>query len=389
MLVVGGVTGAIATLPEADRQTAVLGMIAVLLVTVVAVASLAFLRKQSGLAEAIPEETAKPSSNSALAEPALHEFVVTRNVFSRVKTVCADVPADILDEKLTYADNKQASDTLIVLVSGLGLDHRDYLQYVASDRKNRCIAVSLYGFQPRCESPVAVSLATHGALLAEFVNYLRGTTLFKRAVYVGFSAGTQVGDAMLASRLLNSRLDGMLALDANISEKTCFVSGAIASLRTESPDSNVMEVIGQLSRRDFLGVNQWLNMHRYLVNVFTKFTSEKLLVLRRFAQEVYGPYTDGTLRSFLESYERAANETNAFLFVFSENRPGTSVSASGAATQINRIHISEVKRVLSEPDRGTFREGTLRIEPNSDHFDLIDDHSILRRNLSLLLERLA
>jgi hypothetical protein len=224
-------------------------------------------------------------------------------------------------------------------------------------------------------------------LCAELINSVCLESRYKRVVLVGFSAGAEIGVGILRSNSLDARVDAFLALDANMSRETCFISGAIAKIEIEKGTHNALEVLAVLSNRSFRDVKSWINVHRYLVRVFSKFSGDRLRILRDFAREICASFHDGSFESFVQSYSAIERTVKSFKFVFSDDRPGTGTAAGEQARTHSQL-IDAFKDYISGQPDVKYRPNSIQIQNGAEHFDLIEDIAALQQNLQSLLSEL-
>ena len=164
--------------------------------------------------------------------------------------------------------------------------------------------------------------------------------------------------------------DGLLTLDCNLSYDTSFVSRVIAKLPSDNPGELLagLRTFGEDARSP----GEWLNTHDYLVKVFRKFQSD-VGALTSVAREVVRPFDGTGLATFIERYKIASGLVPNVRFVFSD-------------LDANRRAVAEVH--LLNLDTGAlgdaYREDSIVIEPDADHFDLLDVDR-LTRNLDALV----
>jgi hypothetical protein len=164
--------------------------------------------------------------------------------------------------------------------------------------------------------------------------------------------------------------DGLLTLDCNIRYETNFVSRVLAKL----PDDNEAELLAGLRTfgEDARSLGEWLNTHDYLVKVFRKFRSD-IGALTSVAREVVRPFEGIGLTTFVDRYKAVSRAVRGVRLVFSD-------------LEANRRAVSEAR--LLNLDTGAlgdaYREDSIVIEPDADHFDLLDA-ARLTRHLDLLV----
>ena len=193
---------------------------------------------------------------------------------------------------------------------------------------------------------------------------------------VGFSLGADMGFELLLGPTdePGPAIDAFLSLGCNLSLDTCFVSQVLAALASERPEVTVAEL-----RRlgDSAGsLDEWLNIHEYLVKVLRKFQGD-IGVLQRAAADIVRPFQDESGFNVFARWFRGARERVRVLrLVFSND------SASRAA--LARLKLENLdSRILGEE----FPESAIRVRANEDHFDLMSAEHVLRQVDELVAER--
>jgi hypothetical protein len=316
-------------------------------------------------------------SQSSIASPTspsirtAGQHAIVERGFRISESVCrkldrASLDARIIGDELHFLDNGVASDTVVCYLHGMGLDGRDFEPVLRSSRY-RGLAVTMYGFEAHARRRLRLSLEDHATILGE---WLRGTVRAvggSRLILVGFSAGADLWLQVVASAAGQDaavRPDGLLTLDSNVTHDTGFVSRVLAQL----PDDNEAQLLAGLRTfgEDARSLGEWLNTHEYLVKVFRKFRSD-IGALTGVAREVIRPFEGTGLDTFVERYKQVSQLVPAIRLVFSDS-------------DANRRAVSEAR--LLNLDTGAlgyrYREESIVIEPDADHFDLLDAARITR-----------
>jgi len=310
-----------------------------------------------------------PSSSPTIIR-AVGEHAVSERGFRLTESVCrklnrASLDARIIGDELHYLDNGVASDVVVCYLHGLGLDARDFEPALRASRY-RALAVTMYGFEPRARRRLRLSLVDHATMLREWLRDVVRPAAGSRLMLVGFSAGADLWMQIISSAAQDDavRSDGLLTLDCNLMYDTAFVSRVFARL----PDDNETELLAGLRTfgEDARALGEWLNTHEYLVKVFRKFRSD-IGALTGVSREVVGPLEGTGLLTFVERYQRVSHLVPALRLVFSD-------------TDANRRAVAELR--LLNLDSGAlgdrYREESIVIEPDADHFDLLDTARLTR-----------
>jgi len=141
---------------------------------------------------------------------------------------------------VSYLEHGAKSETLVVLLHGLGLDAHDYRTLLESHPEQHAVALTLQGFEPDRETYARpVGLQVHAETVSDFLEYLHKEYPVKEIVLVGFSLGA---DLILRLAELwdvepdrSLRLHGAMLLDPNINHSTMSISRLFATARQDNP----------------------------------------------------------------------------------------------------------------------------------------------------------
>lgn len=186
---------------------------------------------------------------------------------------------------LSYYDNdRRESPFLVFLFHGLGLDQDDYRSLLLETELHG-LAPTLYGFHPWDEDPLPIPVNLHCRLMAQFVEHHAAKQANQRIVLIGFSTGADLLFDLvpLLSPETTGRAHGILLLDPNINQSTCFISGELSEARKKN--LSPLELSRALGA-EASDINEWLDKHRYLVRVLGKFHGN-LNVLYQFANDIF------------------------------------------------------------------------------------------------------
>lgn len=159
-----------------------------------------------------------------------------------------DLHAKLPAGAVSYLEHRAESETLVVLLHGLGLDARDYRTLLKSHPEQHAVALTLQGFEPgREEQAQPVGLQVHAETVSDFLEYLHEEYPVKRIILVGFSLG-----ADLILRLAELwdvepdralRLHGAMLLDPNINHSTMSISRLFAAADQDNPLAALKQLV--------------------------------------------------------------------------------------------------------------------------------------------------
>ena len=315
-------------------------------------------------AEILAEIEAVSAADSKTPARTVVEDRLVERCFTLTERVCrklnrATLDPRIIGDSLRYADNQLNSDVLVCLLHGLGLGHRE-LEPHLKGLPYRGVSPSLYGQESdRCPR-IALSLADHIVILREWLVDVIARTQASTVVLVGLSCGADIWFQMLLAPFNDQcpRVDGLLALGCNLSIDTCFVSRVLAKMAPDKADVPITELrrFGEAAE----SLDDWLNVHEYLVRVLRKFQGD-MGVLQRAAADIVGPFKDKPeFETFAQWFKGVRQRVPALRFVFSRD---SGSQAALARLKLNNLHTG----ILGEQ----FPESIITVAPDVDHFELM------------------
>ena len=321
-------------------------------------------RKQSGVS-ASAEESSTPTVSPAQVANAVVErnFTLTDRVCRKLNR--ATIDPLIIGDHLRYADNGVPSEVLVFFLHGLGLDHRDF-EPVLTRLPYRGISPTLYGCEPERRGRISLSLADHVVILRELLRDIATDLQPKIIALVGFSMGADMGFDLVLGANDGPAIDAFLSLECNLCLETCTISTVLADIVPEHPGISVDDLrrLGESAG----SLEQWLNIHEYLVKVLRKFQGD-IGVLQRAASDIVRPFREEEgFEVFARWFQGARDRVRALRLVFPRNSVST---AALAKLRLKNLDCS----VLA----GEFPEDAIRISDHPDHFQLMSANYVLRQ----------
>jgi pimeloyl-ACP methyl ester carboxylesterase len=317
-------------------------------------------------------------SGTAAAPARRHDLTVGR--FRLTEGICRQLRRSsfsprMIGDEMEYLDNGARSDVLVCFVHACGLDGADFEPHLRS-LPFRCIAPTLYGFEPARRRRFTLPLDDHLVLLRQLLTDV--ATRFAPAItlVVGFSSGADLALRLAAAAPSEppGRVDGVLSLGCNLGLETCFVTRILARLEAGNGAALVRDLRALGSAID--GLDEWLSVHAYLVRMLRKFELQ-VEPLRDFGREIAGPFEVDGGSVFARLYREASVGGRPVRCLFEDTET------------CNRL-VGEVQ--LRNLDAGVlgahYRDGSLLIEPDATHFDL-QRPEVVSRHLDALVETLG
>lgn len=276
----------------------------------------------------------------------------------------------MIGDAMEYLDNHARADVLVCLLPAWGLDASSWEAHLRS-LPYRCVALTPYGFESTRRRRPTLPLDDHLVMTAAFVKHMIERARPTHTVVAGFSSGADTA-LRLAARRSSLRLDGVLSLGCNLSLETCFVTQLVATVDGNNP-TMLLDVLRRVSERS-QGLEMWINVHTYLVQMLQKFQTQ-LGPLQRVAQDIVRPFQEGGESPFVQWYRDASRHVRALRCVFEDDA----------------IHPGLVRDIqLRNAEAGLlgehYREGSIVLEPETNHFDLVRPDMVARHLDSLVSE---
>jgi hypothetical protein len=187
-------------------------------------------------------------------------------------------------------------------------------------------------------------------------------------VLVGFSMGADMGFEMLLtpSDEQAPTIDAFLSLECNLCLETCTISQVLATIHSGQPEIEVSDL--RPLAESATSLEQWLNIHEYLVKVLRKFQGD-IGVLQRAAEDIVRPFrqTPG-FGVFARWFRAARDRALALRLIF----PRDSVSTKSLA----RLRMENLDGAILGAE---FPEDVIRVSDRSDHFDLMAAKDVLQQ----------
>lgn len=165
-----------------------------------------------------------------------------------VITRTAQVADPGLSCQVTYLESPSDSQTVTIFLHGLGLDARDYQDYLASHDQHG-IALTLPGFDPDASHRIAaVDLDRHVKVVSRFIAGVGEEYPRKEIALVGFSLGADIilklAEYWRGRRDEAFKLKAALLLDPNVNQSTMTISRLFAMADPGNPLPAFKQLIG-------------------------------------------------------------------------------------------------------------------------------------------------
>jgi serine/threonine protein kinase len=309
----------------------------------------------------------------------LRRFRLTEAVCGRLQR--SSFNPKMIGDEIEYLDNGVRSDVLVCFVHGCGLDAADFEPHLRS-LPYRGIAPTLYGFEPSRRRRFTLPLDDHIALVRELLRDAAARFNPSTTILVGFSSGADFVLRLAAAREGSEpavgavraaravRVDGALMLGCNLTLETCFVTRILARLE-KGKGTAIVKDLRSLGE-PIEDLEEWLSLHAYLVRMLQKFQVQ-VDPLREFSREVIGPFEEDPQRAFVRMYREASAPERVLSCLFEDNETCNRL--------VREIQLQNLDQEVLGPH---YREGSLRIEPDTTHFDLLRPDLVLRHVDSLV-----
>jgi len=311
-------------------------------------------------------EEFKTSVSAEIANQLIeHRFMLTERVCRKLDRATLD--PRVIGDHLLYVDNQVDSDVLVFFLHGLGLDHGDF-ESILKRLPYRGLSPTLYGCEPDRRGRVSLSLADHVVILREWLREIAERFEHETIVMVGFSLGADMGFELLLGPVdePTPRIDAFLSLECNLSLDTCLSSRVLAGLATDRPEVSLAELkrLGDSAS----SLDDWLNIHDYLVKVLRKFQGD-IGVLQRAAADIVRPFSERPgFEVFARWFKGARERVPALRLVISND--------SGYQAALARLKLENLDNgILGEE----FPDSMITVSGSRDHFGLMAAERVLRQ----------
>jgi hypothetical protein len=213
--------------------------------------------------------------------------------------------------EMQYADNGRESRTVIVWIPSFGGDHRTpaWRQLLVAS-PYRMIVPTLIGMEPGASRRPVVSLENQLALVRVLAADLKRRLRPERLIVSGFACGSVLALRCASGDESSQLFDGVLAIDADLQESDCFVSGLFSRL-DPAVTGSVIDTLQQISQ-SCATVDEWIDTHEHAVDAAAKMRDnfEPLIRQGRDFTEPYVGVDTGAASPFTgwlrDAYERVA-----------------------------------------------------------------------------------
>jgi pimeloyl-ACP methyl ester carboxylesterase len=317
-------------------------------------------------------EVQTPASTAIASQVVEFRFMLTERVCRKLNRATLD--PRIIGDHLVYADNQVPSDVLVFFLTGLGHDHRDFVP-ILERLPYRGMSPTLYSCEAGRRARVSLSLADHVVILREWLRDVTDRRQPSTVVMVGFSLGADMGFELLLGPTAEpaARVDAFLSLACNLSLETCWVSRVLADIAPDRPDVSVAEL--RRFGNQAASLDEWLNIHEYLVKVLRKFEGD-IGLLQRTAADIVRRFSETQgFEVFARWYRGARERVPVLRLLFPDD--------SGSRSLLARLKLENLDSgILGEEFPGQL----ITVLPNTDHFGLMAAGHVLRQVDELVAE---
>jgi hypothetical protein len=281
----------------------------------------------------------------------------------------------LIGSSLHYLDNGVPSELLVCYLPACGRAADQYRRVLGSVT-HRAVAVTPRGFEATAAWRPRLALADHVVLIREFLRVLTARIRPRFTVIAGFSSGADLALRLAAApdAECRLRLDGCLALGANLSIDTCFLTRTVGRLEGDD-DAALLAALREVSDAA-PSLDEWVNICEYVVHIVPPFRRDST-PLRVFGAAIAEPFQRDALVPFAGWYRDAAEKGCRLRCVFED-------------TPMYRGLVRELQvRNLDEGLLGArYEPESIVSEPCTNHFDLLDPVRI-DEHVRALVQRMA
>ncbi len=276
-----------------------------------------------------------------------------------------------IGDQLQYLDNRAPSDVLVFYFPACGLG-AEALEPILRATRYRAMALTPLGFEMDRRRRFSLTLEDHLLIAREWIRAMVAQVAPRVSLLAGFSSGADFALRLAATDDPASPVEihGCLSLGCNLSLETCFVTRVLGSPDPGNDQDTLAAV--RLVGASTATLDEWTDVHEYLVAIVRKFRGE-LWPLRRYAQDISGPFEAEALAPFVRWHVDATGRGRMLRCVFEDSATFHSL--------LKELHLRNMEeKILGEH----YREDSIVVEPDTGHFDLIEP-SLVERNLDALV----
>ena len=240
----------------------------------------------------------------------------------------------------------------------------------------RALAVTFRGFEPVTSWRPSLPLEDHMVLVREFLRDVVARIRPRITIIGGFSSGADIAMRLAAAPDPERRLriDGCLALGANLSINTCFLTSALATLN-DRDDAGLLAILRRVSDAAS-SLDEWVNLCEYAVSIVPTFRHD-VAPLRAFGAAISAPFATEKLTPFAEWYRAAAANGSRLRCVFEDTPMFREL--------VRDLQLRNLDDGLLGPQ---YEEGSVVAEAGTSHFDLIGAARV-EQHAQALVDRLT
>ena len=223
----------------------------------------------------------------------------------------------LVGHPVCYLDNQADSDTLIVLLHGVGADAGRF-EDVVRESRHHAVAVTLVGFAPRESSRPILSFDDHSRVLRFLLRELVSECRPRRTLLVGHSAGADQFLRMIHAEGAGVDVDGLIALGPNVSLETCFASRLYAKIDPNN-SSETLAILKTLAS-EIDSLDTFLIVQGYFSQMFVRLGSN-LEPVSRYSADLIVPF-EKPGDPLADWYRAARKQIPVVRLVFSDQEAG-------------------------------------------------------------------
>lgn len=293
------------------------------------------------------------------------KFRITEGLARRLSRASFD--PRMIGDAMEYLDNHARSDVLVCFLPACGLDASQWESHLRS-LPYRCVSLTPFGFEPTRRRRPTLPLDDHLVMTTAFVRHMIERARPSYTIVAGFSSGGDIA-MRLGARRSSLHLDGVLSLGCNLSLETCFVTRLVASADGSDP-STLLDGLRRVGAGT-TGLDAWINVHTYLVQMLQKFQTQ-LAPLQQVARDIVRPFEEGGESAFVQWYRDASRHVRVLRCVFEDD-----------AVNPPLVRDIQLRNAESGLLGEQYREGSILIEPETNHFDLARPEVVSRQLAAL------
>lgn len=260
---------------------------------------------------------AQPVSGRSIKSESVSEgtFILTADLVRKLE----NRSPLLIGGKMAFAKNDERSDTLMIILHSLSLEHRHYLG-ILGKIPCHCVAPTLFGWDAGAAYRPTLSVSDHSTILRGMIQHFSKEFGTKKLILAAFGSGAEQFIHMLISpEGAGAKVDGTLLMRCNIDSTSVFVTRMFSEMKsnTEADILNTMSMAG--SR--VTSLVDWARHQTYMAALINRFGTN-IEPISRYSSDIVKPLIEHEETVFADRYKTIVSKVPLVRFVFDRDEFG-------------------------------------------------------------------